>query len=520
MTIRILAIIVCLFLNACLKVGPNYQEPKKEIASHWLENNSPTIKKSPIQNAHWWQVFNDSTLIALIHYGYQHNLSLQTTAVRVLQARAQLAQTVGSLYPQQQAITGNYTYNRLGGQSLEAVLPPSFDTALLGLSASWELDFWGKYRRAIASNDAAFLASFAAYDNALVTLTADIATSYIGIRTTEELIRVTQKNIQIQTLALQIAKARFHGGQTSLLDVQQAQTELSQTESMLPNYTSELQHQKDTLAVLLGLTPDKIDPFLIKKQGIPKAPLNVAVGIPKEALAKRPDIAQARLQAIAQSEAIGAVKANLYPAFSLLGTFAFASNNIGTSTVGSLFDWQNFTMTSGPSVNWPILNYGQITNAVRTQDAVFQQALLNYLNLVLQAQQEVQDNITQLIESKKAEQFLMTANSSAIQSTQLALIRYREGESNYTAVLDSERQQLQVQTLLTNAQGDIPKALVALYRALGGGWQLHQGNDIVPEMIKKEMAARSNWGTLLKEQNHEPPTTKAQQIKERFLPNW
>ena len=519
MIIRILAVLVCLFLSACTKVGPNYKEPKKKVATHWLEN-SASIKKSPIKNAYWWNVFHDPTLIALIHYGYQHNLTLQSTAVRVLQSRALLAQTVGSLYPQQQAVTGNYTYNRLGGQSLAAVLPSSFDTALLGVSASWEIDFWGKYRRAIASKDAAFLSSFAAYDNALVTLTADIATTYITIRTTEELINVTKKNIQVQALALQIAKARFNAGQTSLLDVQQSQTELSQTQSLLPKYISDLQHQKDTLAVLLGITPDKINAFLLKKHGIPKAPSSIAVGIPKEALAKRPDIAQARLQAIAQSEAIGAAKANLFPSFSLLGTFAFASNNIGTSSVSDLFNWQNFTMTAGPSLTWPILNYGQITNAVRAQDAVFQQSVLNYLNLVLQAQQEVQDNITQFIETQKAERFLTTANASAVKSTQLAIIRYREGESDYTAVLDSERQQLQVQTSLTNAKGDIPKAIVALYRALGGGWQLRQCNDIVPRGIKREMGRRTNWGNLLKQQNHQPPTTKAQRTKERYLPNW
>src|SRR3990167_10485733 len=120
----ILAILACLFLNGCVKVGPNYKEPKKNVATHWLED-SPKIKKSPIKNAYWWTVFKDPTLIALINYGYKNNLSLQSTAVRVLQTRAQLAQTVGSLYPQQQAITGNYTYNRLGGQSLQAVLPSS-----------------------------------------------------------------------------------------------------------------------------------------------------------------------------------------------------------------------------------------------------------------------------------------------------------------------------------------------------------------------------------------------------------
>lgn len=515
---RILVIIVCLLLNSCL-VGPHYKEPLKPAARSWKKNNA-IVKTAPTQTANWWNVFRDPTLTALIHQGYQNNLTLQSAAVRVLQARAQLAQSVGGLFPQQQALVGNYTYNRIGGGSLQRVLPSSFNTALLGFSATWEIDFWGKYRRAILANDAAFLASFAAYDNALVTLVADIATTYVNIRANEELIDVTRKNIDVQRTGFKIAQSRFNAGETSLLDVQQAKTELFQTEAILPQYVSNLQKQKDALAVLLGTTPDKIDCLLGKKTGIPKAPPRIAVGIPKETLVQRPDIYQARLQAIAQSEMIGATKANLFPSFSLAGSFAFAANTISGQSISDLFNWSNRTITAGPTVNWPLLNYGQITNAVRIQDAVYQQAVLNYINLVLKAQQEVQDNITQFIEAKNAEHLLAIANASAIKSTHLSLTRYREGESDYTPVLDSERQQLQVQTSLTNAQADIPKALIALYRALGGGWQLHGCDDIVPLNIKQQMAARTNWGTLLKQQKHEPAATKAQRTKERYLPTW
>lgn len=516
---KIILILIYLFLSGCFMVGPDYKDPQQIEAKHWIKTDA-SIKKSRIKNANWWDVFHDKTLTSLIHQGYQNNLSLRSAAVHVLQTRALLAQAVGNFYPQQQALMGNYTYNRLGGQSLESLLPQSFDTAIMGFSATWEVDFWGKYRRAILSNDAAFLASFAAYDNALITLTADIATTYIAICTTEELIQITKQNIKVQAEGLKISKARFGAGETSLLDVEQAQTELSQTEATIPPLRSQLQRQKDALAVLLGTTPDKVDEFLHKTHPIPKAPSTVAVGIPKEALAKRPDIHQARLEAIAQSEAIGAVKANLYPSLSLTGTFAFASNNIPPSQVSNIFNWNNRTITAGPAFNWPILNYGQITNAVRAQDAAFQQALLNYMDLVLKAQQEVQDNITQFIESKKTEKSLLVANRAAIKSTQLALIRYREGESDYTPVLDSERQQLKVQTSLTNAQGDIPKALVALYRSLGGGWQIRQCNDIVPDALKKQMAQRTHWGNLLKQQNHQPPATKRQQTRERTIPNW
>lgn len=518
--VRISALILaCILLTACFMVGPDYKEPLKPVVTHWHEDNK-SVKETPFRNKLWWNVFRDPVLTSLIHQGYQNNLSLQSTGVRVLQARAQLAQSVGQLYPQQQALLGSYNYNRIGGTALEGLLPPTFDTATLGFSANWEIDFWGKYRRAIQANDAAFLASLAAYDNALVTLTADVATTYIQIRTTEERIRITKANIKVQTIGLHIAKARYQAGQTSLVDVEQAQTELSKTQASLPSLISNLQHQKDVLAVLMGTVPNGVDDVLRKNHGIPKAPKEVAVGIPKEALASRPDIYQARMEAISQSANIGATKANLYPALSLAGTFVFASNTINGNSISDLFQWSSRNIVAGPGFNWPILNYGQITNAVRAQDAVFQEALLKYIDLVLKAQQEVQDNITAYIESKNAAYYLTRADHSATKSLQLAIVRYKEGETDFTPVLNAEQQQLTVQLSLANAQGDIPKALVALYRALGGGWEIRGCNDVVPAHIKREMAARTNWGTLMKEENHRAPKTLGQQIQQRSLPKW
>lgn len=515
---RIIGVVISFSLASCM-VGPNFKEPPTEIAPHW-KKTSKAVRESKIHNAHWWRTFHDPVLNALIERGYTHNLSLQATAARVLQARALLAQSVGELYPQQQQLSGNLTYNRIGGQSLQFVLPSTFYTASLGTNASWELDFWGKYRRAILANDATFLASYAAYDNALVSLTADIASTYIGIRTSQQLIRVTERNIRVQRWILDIAQARHVEGQTSLLDVEQAQTMLSQTESTLPTLRTTLQQQKDLLGVLLGTTPDKVDSLLGKSQSIPRVPRRIAVGIPRETLAQRPDIYEARMNVITQSEMIGAIKAELLPSLALTGTFSFASNTINNSTLGELFNWSNRTITAGPGFSWPILNYGQITNSVRAQDAIFQENVLNYQNKILSAQQEVQDNITQFIETQNSVRALQTGSQAAQTSNELSMIRYREGQSDFTPVLQTEIQMLNVQLSLINAQGSVPKALVALYRSLGGGWQIRNGNDIVPEGMKQEMAARTNWGSLLQQSNHEPPKTKPQQIKELFLPNW
>lgn len=516
--LKFFALTLCLLLSACM-VGPNYKEPKTPVASHWAKKNS-SIKETPYQNVTWWTVFKDPILTSVINQGYHNNLSAQIAGVRVLQARAQLAQSTGQLYPQQQAMIGNYTYNRIGGSSLQSFLPTNFDDAALGFSANWELDFWGKYRRAVNSNDAAFLASVAAYDNTLVTLTADIAKSYIKIRTYETQIKVTKANIEVQRMGLKIALSRFNAGQVSLVDVEQAKTELAQTQASLPPLVNNVQTQKDALAVLLGTIPNNVDGLIHKSKGIPRAPLGVAVGIPKETLARRPDVYQARMDAIAQSEAIGAVKASLYPALSLAGTFTFAANNIGSSSISNMFNWSNRSITAGPNLAWSLLNYGQITNAVRVQDAVFQESLLNYVNLVLKAQQEVQDSITAYIEAKNAVYYLTQANTSATKSLRLALIRYKEGETDFTPVLNAEQQQLSVEISLVSAQGDIPQALIALYRSLGGGWQIRGTNDVIPQELKAEMAARTNWGTLLKQQNHQPAVTKGQKIQQLYLPKW
>lgn len=500
-------------------VGPDYKEPVKPVLTHW-KNDGQGIKEQPFNNQKWWRVFHDPVLTKLINEGYQRNLNLQSTAVRVLQYRALLAQSVGSLYPQQQGMTGNYTYNRIGGGQLDSILPPSFTTALMGFKANWEIDFWGKYRRAILANNAAFLASIVSYDNALVTLTADIATAYIKMRTTESEIKITKENIKVQATGLKIARSRYNAGQASLLDVQQAKTELSETESKLPTLRAVLKKEKNALSFLLGGLPNQLDKTLAKSKGIPRAPREVAVGIPRDTLRRRPDIYQARLEAVSQLEKIGQTKASLYPAFSLSGTFAFASNDIFNSSVSDLFSWSNRTITAGPSFTWPLLNYGQITNAVRAQDAIFQQSMLRYINLVLKAQEEVQNNINDYLEAKKARTYLKRANISAIKAFKLALIRYKEGETSFTPVLNAEQQQLRVQTSLVNAEGSIPQSLVALYRALGGGWEIRQGRDMVPLSIKKEMAKRTNWGNLLVQKNHDLPVTKWQSIEERYLPVW
>lgn len=515
--LAVFALLLC--LSSCLMVGPDYKEPPKRIAKHWV-NPGSTVHEKPIKSAYWWKTFHDPTLSCLINLGYKNNYNLQTAATRVLRARATLAQSVGKLYPQKQDFIGNLTAQRIGGQELEFVLPSTFTTALMGLSANWEIDFWGKYRRKILSDDAAFLSSYAAYDSALVSLTADIATTYINIRTYEALIKVFEENIGIQQQSYNIAETRYREGETNQLDVQFAKTELYKTKGSIPSLRADLQKFKDLLGVLLGVSPDKVNTLIAKSYGIPKPPTNVSVGIPFDSIYHRPDVYEARLKAVSQLQGIGAVKATLFPALSLGGTFGFAANDINNSSLSQLFNWANRTAFVGPSVLWPILNYGQLTNMVRQQDASTQEALLNYTQVVLQAQQEIQDNITGFVEAKKSVKEYKIATDSSIKSTDISRIRYTEGEIDFTAVLIAQNIQLNTQKSLTQSEGDVPKRLVGLYRSLGGGWQIRGCSDIVADEVKQEMAHRTYWGNLLLQKNHIPPRTKRDRLEELYLPNW
>jgi NodT family efflux transporter outer membrane factor (OMF) lipoprotein len=482
-------------LGGC-KVGPNFARPAAPVATHWIDAPQDSAPAAP-DTAAWWRVFNDASLNGLIEDAYHNNFSLQVAAARILQAQAQLKVEIGELFPQQQVLGGGVQHERQSQATLIAPgLDPILDTSQFGLSASWELDFWGKYRRAIEADRAAMLASVAAYDSALVSLTAGVASTYLNIRTLQQRIHVAQDNLKTQQESLRIARAQFEAGETSELDVEQALTQLAQTQAQIPGLQNSLRADKDSLAVLLGITPGDMDARLGAEADIPSAPATVADGMPRDLLRRRPDVRQAELSAAAQSAAIGVAKANLYPSFSLTGSFGFVGTNLRNGSIGDLFNWDNRAATAGASFVFPIFNYGRIVNSVRVQDAVFQQAVLNYQNTVLQAQQEVEDARAAFAAAQATLATLIEAVGSARRSTQLAIVRYKEGASDYTTVLSAEQQQLQVEDGLASARGSVPLALVGVYRSLGGGWQLREGSNLLPDATRSEMEKRTNWGRL------------------------
>lgn len=490
-------------LTGCTALGPDFKTPDAPIAESWIEAAAPQVEEKPDDYRDWWGVFGDATLDRLVELAYGQNLTLQIAGLRVLEARAQLGIAVGNQYPQLQQISGQASMNQLSENAPnQGGTDAFFYNYQGGFDASWELDFWGRFRRGVESADAALLASIANYDDFLVTLTAEVARTYVSIRTFEERIALARQNVALQQRSLRIAQVRFRNGATTELDVTQARSLLRDTEATIPAFEIGLRQARNALAVLLGMPPEAVQRVLATSGSIPVAPPTVAVGIPADTLRRRPDVRQAELQAAAQSARIGIALTDLYPRISLLGSIGLQTSSHGGSRAngadaGDLFQNDSLTYFLGPSVQWPIFNYGRLRNNVRVQDARFQQTLINYQNAVLRAAQEVEDGLIAFLRSQDRVAFLSDSVAASERSVDLSLIQYRDGAADYQRVLDSQRNLVTAQDNWTVARGDIGLGLIATYKALGGGWQIRSGNDIVPAATQGVMRDRTDWGQLL-----------------------
>ncbi len=488
-----------LFLAACA-VGPDFVPPVAPLADNFSATNNRSIKTDHQDYQNWWSAFHDPTLNRLIQIAYNQNLTLLSAGTRVLQARAVLGIAVGYFYPQVQQGTGSLTYNRTSAAT--PLAPPNsspnfFWTNALGAQAAWELDFWGKFRRGVESADAAYLASIATYDQVLVTLLGDVAVTYIGIRTTEQLIAIARDNVRKQQDSLKIAQAKYKGGSTSQLDVYQATTVLEATQSAIPQLEIQLEQGRDALCVLLGIPPQSLGHLLGRSRGIPRPPYAIAVGIPADLLRRRPDIRAAELAALAQSAQIGVAESQLYPAISISGTFGATASTASGHNLGQIFKSTGVAYAGGPAFQWNILNYGQITNNVRLQDATLQQLLVDYQNAVLAAQQQVDDGIAAFLLSRSQAEDLRKSVVAAIGTLRVASEQYDAGGADFTTVLVAEENLFQYQTALAVARANVSLGATAIYRALGGGWQIREDSEFVTAATRNQMRARTNWGNLL-----------------------
>ncbi|MHB8899531.1 MAG: efflux transporter outer membrane subunit [Thermoguttaceae bacterium] len=456
------------YLHNGFKVGPNYCRPAAPVAPQWIDAADQRVRSQSADESRWWAVFGDPVLDDLVGSAYRQNLSLREAGFRVLQARAQLGIAVGQLAPQVQTTTGSYSAIGMSVNEANRALMPErwYGQWSYGFDLSWELDFWGRYRRAIESSEATLDASVEQYDDVLVTLLGDVAGNYIQYRTAEQRIAYAQDNLRIQQKVLDLAVARFRGGMTSELDVHQAQSDLANTEAMIPQLRIAMRQANNRLCILLGAPPESLQQRL-GNGPIPAAPANVDVGIPADLLRRRPDVRRAERLAAAQSARIGIAQADLYPQVFVDGTMGYGSQDVGNLLTGN-----SFTGSVGPGFRWNILNYGRIANNVRSQDASFQELVTTYQQTLLRANEEVENGLTHFLQSQAELRALAVSVQAAQKSVEQAVAQYEGGLTDFNRVAVLQQQLVQRQDQLAQAQGNIALGLVQVYRALGGGWQI------------------------------------------------
>jgi len=519
-----LLLLTILALCGCIKVGPDFRAPDAPRPAAWMEAERMAATPDLPVVEDWWKLLDDPALDQLVSLARSQNIGLRVAGVRILQARAQLGISVGNIYPQTQQGTGGYDYTWVSQRTPTSPQPPNDSGVQLGFwqnnvgfSAAWELDFWGKFRRAIESSGASLAASVADYDNALVSLSSDVASTYALMRVYEEQLRIARENVLLQTEALNIADIRFKLGATSERDVMQAKTLLDSTQATIPTLEKNIQKSRHALCAYLGMPPSDLSAILDKASRIPQCPEGVGVGIPLELLRRRPDVRSAEFKAAAQCAAIGVAKADLFPSFSLTGNVGWLSSNMGVFSLAELTSGATFTAGFGPSFTWNLFNYGRIVNNVRLQDAKFQEALLTYSNTVVTALKEVEDGLSEFQQSRRRAERLVGAAQAAKRGAELAFLQYREGKTDFTTVIVAQQDQLTQQNALAQARGEIVTGMVGLYRALGGGWQ--ERPDPVPQDVKEQMRKRTWWGGLL----GEPPAKQDDPAKAgpgRFVPDF
>ena len=494
-------LVASLALGGCA-LGPKYQRPPTPLPDAWSGKADPRVAAQSPVSREWWRAFNDPTLDRLVDLAYRQNLTLEVYGLRIVEARAQLAIAFGRQFPQQQALVAQATGNQASENAPNAAfLNRNFADYQVAFDVAWELDIWQKYHKGVKAQGAAYLASVADYDGTLVSLTAEVARTYALIRTFEELIDLSRQNEKVQEEGLRIAESRFRNGVATELDVTQATTLLESTRASIPLYQIDLRQAEDALCTLLG---QKVgcEALVAGGQGIPIPPAMVALGVPAELLRRRPDIRSAELSAMAQCEQIGIAKADLFPRFTIFGTIGTETSSFGGpqsrfSSLSDFFSVDSLFYIFGGSILWPVLNYGRITGNVRVQDARFQQSLVQYQNTVLRAAQEVEDGLAGFLRSQEAAVSEQKAVTAAQQSVQLALKQYREGAVDFQRVVDTQRSLLQEQITLARTRSSVVTNLIALYKALGGGWELREGQPVVRDATRAEMQQRTNWGGYL-----------------------
>lgn len=463
MTMRKIVVISFLLVGGCM-VGPRYEEPAIDFSSAFSSSDPSSGKEIDLRT--WWTQFEDPILNAMIDEAIVNNYDLKIAAQRIAETRARYQFDSANLWPEID-VNASVARERISQALFDSPFlgPPVQNLFLFGFDASWELDFFGRLRS--LKNAASFdlEASQENFRNVYITLLAEVARSYASFRGLQKRIETTLFQIRVGEDRLLMANVRYQAGLASDIEPLQSEAELDALRASLPTLETDKQNTLFQIATLLGKQPETIPEEWLTARPIPEAAGKIPVGLPSDLLRQRPDIRQAERQLAAATSRIGASIAELFPTFSLTGSFGYQSDH-----TSNWFTHQGEAWSAGPGVFWPMIDFGRIRSKIDLSKASEREALFNYEQIVLEALKEVEQSLTVYSNQQKRLKELRAQVKHLKESRDLTAAKYAAGLDSYTNLLDLEQQVLFAEQTLVSTEQSLSESLMAVYKSLGGDW--------------------------------------------------
>jgi outer membrane protein, multidrug efflux system len=481
---------LCLLALFGCAVGPDFHKPETKMPAAWdglnasLPSQKTVISPQPVELVEWWKSFDDPVLTSLIERALRSNLDLRLAEARIRQARGAVGIATAGFWPEVDA-NASYLQSGAGGSTNTSggsgasggqvfIVSGSSVRNIFraGLDASWELDFFGGTRRNIEAAKADYQAALEDRRGVLITLVADVGTTYANLRQFQKQIEIARNNLKAQLHTAEITRKRHEAGFVGGLDVANAQAQAATTGSLIPVLETSARSAIYSLSILLALEPAALEQELSTEQPIPATPPEVPVGLPSDLLRRRPDIRKAEAQLHAATARIGVATADLFPKFSLTGSFGFSA-----SDVTALGNWSSRVWSWGPSVTWPVFDAGRIRWNIEVQNAVQEQALLTYEQAILASLKDVDTALVAYAKELQHNKLIATAVENNRTAVDLSMKLYVEGKADFLNVLNAQRSLFVTEDALAQSTNNLITDLIALYKALGGGWERAEGVD-------------------------------------------
>jgi multidrug efflux system outer membrane protein len=445
-------------------VGPDYKQPRVPVLTAFANQSQEGMATDGVETS-WWRGFHDNTLNQLVSQALAHNHDLRVATARVREARALRSETAFDRYP---TVTTQAAYTRQ--RASEALVPMGdrdSDLYDVGFDASWEVDVFGRVRRSIEASSAAVEAAEASRQDVIVSLLAEVARNYFELRGAQNRLAVARRNAENQQQTLDLTLALLEGGRGTELDTSRAEAQLTSTLASIPPLETIIKQTIYRLGVLIGQQPTVVEPELSEPMPLPALPVLVALGRPDDLLRRRPDIRVTERNLAEATANIGVATADLFPRVTLTGSVAVQA----TDFVG-LFKGGSDTFAIGPGIFWAAFDLGRVRARIRAADARTEAALAQYEQRVLLALEETETTLANFTRQQVRHDLLQASAQASQKAQDLARQRYQFGVADFLTVLDAERTLLDAQDRLADSETLTATALVAVYKALGGGWEI------------------------------------------------